>query len=229
MSGPITTAATQDAGIFAAPAPPPSPPVAAPVASVAAPPAPTSWAQMRAQHRNARQSVRIPMRADLVDEMTVLEEQMRREDERDTWENRTPVAPQLARQIQELEAQVRDSEVLFVFEALGRGPLAELNIAHPATAEIKKKLENDDLPWHPETFPPALMAACCVEPAELRGNVAAFEEIHRDWASGQVMAIWGACMSANGITAGVDSPKSLRASEILRRIDSESNSTTASP
>lgn len=223
MSESIEVPVAQDAGIFAAP------PVLPPVASLETTPlAPTSWAQIQAAHRNARKTVRIPMRADLVDDLAVLEEQLRHEEEIDRWENRDPVAPQIARRIQQVEAQVRESEVPFVFQGLGRGQAAKLQAQHPATEQVKKDLGNDDLEWNPETFPPALLAASCLEPAELVGNVAAWQEIHSTWSTGQVMPLWGACLSVNFMGAGVDSPKSVRASEILRRVDSESNSITAS-
>lgn len=189
-----------------------------------------SWAQQKAARRNTVRSTRVTMRGDLLDEVAQLDERMRRESEVDERENRTPVAPELARRIQELEAQARESEVLFRFEGLGQGEYAKLQAQHPATPQVKKELgipADTELEWSPITFPPALMAACCIEPAELKGDVAEWTEIHLTWSNGQVQRLWGACLAANQLVA--ETPKSERASEILRLVASENNSTTASP
>ena len=184
------------------------------------------WAVLKKARRNTVKSVRVTMRGDLVDEVERLEEDMRREEEIDKWENRLPVAPQIARKIRELEDEARDSEVEFIFEGLGRGEFAKLQAAHPATDASKTELGTQELEWDPHTFPPALMAATCIAPGELRGNLEEWTDIHENWATGQAMRIWMACISAN--TAVADSPKSDLASEVLRRLGSGSSSTTAS-
>lgn len=191
-----------------------------------------SWADLKKTRRNTVKSVRLPLRGDLMDEVARLEEEMRREAETDKWETRRegPVAPQIARQIQALEAEARESEVLFMFEGLGQGALALLQAQHPATPAVRKKLglpDSQELEYNPETFPPALMAASCVAPEELKGDVEEWTEIHQTWSQGQVTYLWGTCMAANAMVA--ETPKSERASEILRRLDSESSSTTARP
>jgi hypothetical protein len=215
------TGAAQDAGIFAA-----APQVVIPpVASAGA-----SWAHLKTIRRNVVRSVRVTLRGDLLDEVARLEEDMAREARADEWENRDPIAPSIARQIQALEAEARESEVLFRFEGLGQGDFALLLAAHPATPELKARLGlpvDADLEWNPETFPPALMAASCIEPKELTGDLAEWTEIHQKWSNGQVTRIWGTCMTANAMVA--ETPKSLRASEILRQADSKNSSTTASP
>jgi len=187
-----------------------------------------SWAELKKTRRNTVRSVRMTLRGDLLDEVALLEEQMRREAEIDERENRTPVAPGIARKIQELEAEARKSEVLFKFEGRGSGEYALMQAQHPATPEVKKRLgiaADAELEFSPETFPPALMAASCLEPAELAGNVEEWTEIHQTWSNGQVMRLWATCMAANAMVS--DSPKSDRASEILRQVASESSSTTA--
>lgn len=185
-----------------------------------------SWASIKAKHSNARQSVTLCVRGDLVDEIARLEEQMRREDEADQGLNRTAVAPQIARQIQALEEEAREAEAVFTFQGLGQGRFAKLQAQHPATDENRKALGTDELEWNPETFPPALLAASCIAPAELAGNVEEWTEIHQTWSNGQVLRLWAACMAANAM--GADTPKSRSASELLRRLDSANSSTTAS-
>lgn len=179
-----------------------------------------SWADLKKQHRNTRQSTRVTLRGDLLDEVERLEADMRREAEIDKWQNRDPVALQIAKAIQVLEEQARESEVEFTFEALGRGEYAKLIAAHRPTA-AQKELYGEYLEWNADTFPPALLAASCAEPAELAGNLAEWTEIHTTWSNGQVTRIWNTCVLAN---AGVaDTPKSLEASEALRERGSGRN------
>lgn len=186
---------------------------------------PVPWALLKKARRNTVKSTRVTLRGDLLDEVERLEEDMRREAEKDAWENRDPIAPQIAQRIRVLEDEARESEVEFVFEGLGRGEFATLQAAHPATAELKAELGVEELEWNPDTFPPALMAASCVEPAELRGDVAEFTEINQTWSNGQVARIWMACLTANSAVA--QSPKSEAASEVLRQLGSGNSSTTA--
>jgi hypothetical protein len=182
--------------------------------------APASWAQLKAQHQNMIRSTRVTMRADLVDRIDRLERALieaRAEDER---VNRQALAPGLAEEIRELETEARKSEVVFAFQAMGRGAFAKLQAQHPPRPE-DKELYGEETEFNPVTFPPALLAATCVEPAELRGNLAEFTEIHENWSEGQVMRIWGTCVQANAMVA--HSPKSAVASEVLRQAHSESN------
>jgi hypothetical protein len=168
----------------------------------------------------------VTLRGDLLDEVERLEEQMKREEETDEWNNRTPVAPQVAKQIKALEDEARLSEVEFVFEGIGRGEYAKLLASHKPSKAQEDEFGSANLMWNPETFPPALMARSCVEPAELKDNLAEWTEINESWSMGQVSRIWGCCLDANSLVA--DSPKSALASAALQRHSSKNSSTTAS-
>lgn len=185
---------------------------------------PVSWATLKKTHRNTVRSTKVTLRGDLLDEVERLEEDLRRESAKDEWENRVPLGPQIAQRIRVLEDEARESEVTFSFEGMGRGAYAKLISLHKATAEQESEL-GQELMWNPETFPPALMAASCVEPAELRGNSEEFNEINETWSVGQVSRIWACCLNANSLVA--DSPKSDLASAALQRLSSASSSTTA--
>jgi hypothetical protein len=181
---------------------------------------PVPWSTLKKTHRNTVQSVKVTLRGDLVDLVDRLEEDMRREADVDTRENRIPVAPQIAEQIRAAEDEARLSQVVFRFEGLGRGAFAKLQAEHPPT-DAQLETVGRDLEFNPETFPPALMAATCVAPEELRGNVAEWTEINDGWNLGQTQRIWGACLAANMVVA--TAPKSEYASEVLRRLGSVTN------
>jgi hypothetical protein len=183
-------------------------------------PSASSWALLKGQHSNLVRSCTVVMRADLLDQIDQLENELieiRQDDER---LNRVALAPHVAEKIRELEKQAQASEVRFAFKGLGRGEFARIQAAHPATEEIKAEFgENTDI--NPRTWPPALMAASCIEPTELAGNLPEWTQIHEEWSDGQVMRIWATCMGAN---AGVASPpKSAIASEVLRQGHSASS------
>lgn len=172
-----------------------------------------SLADVVASHRQVQRTVRIPMRADLVDEISTLEARMMRERQIDLRENRDPVAPQLAAQIREMEDELAASEVAFTFRSIGRRPHAKLVADNPPTDEQKKEAVAGDyvLNYNPDAFPPALLAASCVTPT---GSVEHWAAIWESWSDGQVSQLWQACMATQAGAADVG-PKSLIASEIL--------------
>jgi hypothetical protein len=174
----------------------------------------TAWNQVREAHKHLRQTVRIPMRADLLDEISSLEARAEHEREIDKRENRDPVAPGLAEQIQGLEQELTDSEVTFKFQALGRRAYAKLVAEHPPTDEQKAaavEAGNRSL-YNNDTFPPALLAAACIEPADTTYDD--MLDVWENWSEGQVAPLWSACLTANMAAADVG-PKSQIASAIL--------------
>lgn len=188
-----------------------------------------SWADVKAARSNTRVTVRIAYDSRAADDAERLDAELARVRDEDERHNRLPQAPALAERIQQLEQQVRDSEVEFTFEGLGRRKYQLLMEAHPAT-EAQEAMAETKLAYNLATFPPALMAACCVEPAELHSGVdeqgnlldekalAEWVEIHDEWSPGQVGRLWRACQQANG--GAVEPPKSHLASVILATNDS---------
>ncbi|MGH3448677.1 MAG: hypothetical protein ACRDP4_13745 [Nocardioidaceae bacterium] len=169
-----------------------------------------SWAAAKAAHRNSRRSITIIMDAESAAEADRLTEEL----DRLTDEAQTLA---LAKRIRALEDKAADSAIVFVFQGVGRLQHETMMIDHPATAEQQAAMpEGQTLRWNPETYPPLLLAASCVAPAEIAGDVDEWTEIHRDWSVGQVAALWGACMAAN---AGVvdEAPKSVAVSDALSR------------
>lgn len=76
-------------------------------------------------------------------------------------------------QMKKAEQAALPATAIFRFESIGRAAYAELLRAHPPTPsqekDYKEKLKArskplEPLPYNPETFPPALLSACCVVP-----------------------------------------------------------------
>lgn len=167
-----------------------------------------------ASHKPIRQSVRIPMRADLLDRIATLEQRAVHEREIDRRENRDAVAPGIAEEIRQVEADVLASEVEFTFESMGRRAYAKLIADNPPTAEQTARAEADGgtLSYNPDTFPPRLLAASCVAPEG--ATVQGMTDVWENWSEGQAAQLWTACLTANLGGVGVG-PKSLIASAIL--------------
>lgn len=182
-----------------------------------------SLADLRATHKPVQNTVRVPMRADLADEIGRLEDQIGREQRVDERENRDAVAPQLAKQVRELEDELAASEVEFVFRAIGRRDYAKLLTDNPPNDEQKAEAEAGGfmLAFNPDTFPPALMAAMCVTPASTLEDWA---DIWENWSDGQTQQLWQTCLKTQQGSVDVG-PKSLIASAILDA--SAKSSTTA--
>jgi hypothetical protein len=174
----------------------------------------TSWDDATSSHKPVRQSVRIPMRADLLDRITSLEQQAARERAVDKRENRDALAPAIAEQIRELEDQVAASEVEFTFEGIGRRAYAKLVADNPPTAEQKAEAEADErsVSYNPDTFPPRLLAASCVAPEG--ASIEGMTDVWENWSEGQAAQLWTTCLTANLGGVGVG-PKSQIASAIL--------------
>lgn len=69
---------------------------------------------------------------------------------------------ELESRIAELDAQVEESTKTFTFERIPRRRWRELEEAHPATDAQRKEDPRQTL--DPDTFGPAVAAACCVDP-----------------------------------------------------------------
>lgn len=148
----------------------------------------------------------------LVLEIDRLEEQLRTArtlDER-LHRDQDAEAPALARRILELKDQAAASEVEFVFRSIGRLAYTELVRKHPAT-QAQAEEAGAHLSWNPDTFPPALLAAACVEPDD--STEAWWTRKYNEWGVGQVKRLWEACLTAQG--GVVEVPKALAASEVI--------------
>lgn len=130
----------------------------------------------------------------LVIEIERLEAQIK-----DLTENRDgsaadPVGP-LAEQVLEKRQQAKASEVEFVFKSIGGLAGRELVRDHPPTKEQKDKLgEGESLPWNPETYPPALLAASCE--SVRNGTVAWWTKKLDEWGDGQIARLWRSALAA---------------------------------
>lgn len=139
----------------------------------------------------------------------------------DAVENRLPKAPEIARQIGELEERIKQAEVEFSFVSIGQKAWTDLLVKHPPAEEDAARGADFG-----EGFPQAAVAASCTSPKMTEAQA---HELFESFTVGQWEQLWAGCLRAN--VAGADVPFSLAASAVLRVSEtrSEQPGTTESP
>jgi hypothetical protein len=120
-----------------------------------------------------------------------------------------PELREVAQRIQQVERDIEASEDEFVFRSIGFTAWLELMAEHPPTPADRKIDPRVD--HNPRTFPPAAIAASCVEP-ELSVDDAKW--LMDNAPLSEWRKLWDACLTVN--LGASDRPKSLTASAILR-------------
>lgn len=155
----------------------------------------------------------------LIDRHAALESELRRAIDEDTHHNRTPKAPEIARAIEALEAEIESSALSLKFGAVSYREWADLLAAHPPTKKQIKEAADRGGDWrtrqlvdhNPDTFPAALVAACALEPEM---TVEQVQTLADELGPDQFSLLWLACLEIN--RGGEAAPKSVVAGAILR-------------
>lgn len=168
-------------------------------------------ADVDARYQPTRTRATICMDSELVLEIARLEQEMARAaaDTSAASQERT-----IAQRIVDLREQVKAAEVEFVFRSVGRYRLRELIRDNPPTVEQKA----EGLPYNPETFEPALLAAACESPTGT--DLSWWTAKYREWGDGQIARLWEACNAAQAGVTGV--PKAERAYALIRKPEQSS-------
>jgi hypothetical protein len=109
-----------------------------------------------------------------------------------------------------LEAAVNDATEIFVFRGLRRDALDKLLDAHRPTKAQTEKNKEKGLPapdWNPDTFPPALLAACCVSHDLSDDDWKVLWHDADEWNSAELQSMFAAAYNANSSMRVVDMGK----------------------
>lgn len=159
--------------------------------------------EILARARPRERSVTICLAGDLAAEVERLETQLQ---EVGQWQPGsmadTDPRKDIARRIQELREEMRASETVFTFRALGAKAWSDLVAAHPGKTAAEA--------WDTETLAPALVSASAIDPQMTPEQVGELFEVLNH---GQREALMSAAWEANGEATSV--PFSLPASVIL--------------
>ncbi len=137
--------------------------------------------------RKARETVTwVVLDHDLVARMDEVKRDLRVAELADQRENRNPEAPGLRIELERLEAEIVDAAVPFRFRALPRKQYRALLDDHKDDTGEKR--------WDPDTFPPALIAACAADP-EMTLEQA--QTVYDEWDENQASALFAAAYMVN--------------------------------
>lgn len=146
------------------------------------------------------ESAWVPLDAEVLNRISELETQIPMEERRDERRtDRAPVAPQLREELEGLREHAHESAVQFTFEALGRKAYRDLIDEHPPQDEDRERAkaqfgDQRMARWHSDTFVPALMAACAVEPEM---DLEHAQRIWDEWDMAVAELIGGMAIAAN--------------------------------
>lgn len=159
------------------------------------------FAQLQSKATKDRAAVTVCMDRALLHDLERAEDAL--EEAREEKMLASPRVAELQATVDSLREQLKASSLELVFESIGRGRWSDLRGEHPPTDEQKDEL-GTDLDHNPKTFPPAALAASCVEPGLSLDQA---KWIVDELPDGPYMEIWGACLRAN--VTGSNTPKDL--------------------
>lgn len=186
------------------------------------------WDTLDDQVAPAEARVKLCLRGDLVALVDRLEADLREAEARDAHTNAPDEAPAVRRELAKAKADVVANTTTFVFHAIGERGWSDLMAKHPPE---RKNPDHEGFGFHPETFPPAAIAASLHQIISGDGTVtegateAQVRTLQSRLGKGQWERLWATVITAN---MRVDDPgKFVNGSEL--RLSSEPNSTTAAP
>lgn len=175
-----------------------------------------TFADIRAKIQRPRRVVDLIMDAAAAAEVDALEELLERAQRHDEA-NGTDTARDVARHLQEQEAQAEASRVRFTLEAITHRAYQQLRAEHPPTKEqieaAARRGGEEEPAFDPDTFAPALVEAQLIEPKP--ADSAEFRAFWDELSDGQLARVWGAAIQIQFQT-GELGPPSQAAADILR-------------
>ena len=186
-----------------------------PPARRAAKPALT-FADVRAKIQRPRRVAELVMDAAAAAEIDALEQLLERAQRHDEA-NGTETARDVAKRLQEAEAQAEASRVRFTLEATTHRAYQALRAEHPPTKEqieaAAKRGGSEEPAFDPDSFAPALVEAQLIEPKPDTSEE--FAEFWDALSDGQLALLWNAALQVQFQT-GELGPPSQAAADVLR-------------
>ncbi len=117
-------------------------------------------ADIRSRKKPVTKKVAIQMDGEIANQIEELREMHDTARNNDRVSNEDEKAPAIQDQIDELLEQALESVEVFTFKSIGRYNYDKLVGQHPPTKDQKKQ----GMDFNPDTFPPVLVAASCIDP-----------------------------------------------------------------
>lgn len=178
----------------------------------------TSVDDLLARRRPHEVAVKVSLRNDLSTVLARLHHDLTLAEETDRTENRLPEAQAIRAQIADVTRQMSEDVVECRFRELGRAAYEQLVREHPPRGQDV----DEDADWNTETFPAALIAASCVDPAMTPGDG---KRLWDELPFGEARALFAAAVTAQAKVGAVPLPSPGTGGTV----DTGTNSTTAPP
>jgi hypothetical protein len=137
--------------------------------------------------------VTIQLDADIPHRVQALQDAITEAQRYDRSHNATDTAPALEKQMDELLAEAKGTEAEFIFASIGREAYDRIVEAHPPKPDQKKEGNQFD----PETFPPALIAASCIQPTITPEQAYEIFNEASNWNGAELLRLFYAALEAN--------------------------------
>ena len=164
---------------------------------------PATFDHLRSKKKPITRSVAICSDSDLQDAWDLL--QMQVTNARSTLTFRDDEQTQrelddLLAQVEEMKPQVEEATLTFRFRSLSRKKYDELQSAHlPTPAQIQEAKDSGlGIPAvNTDSFPPALIAASCVEPEMTLDDAKSLWEDDENWSQGELTMLYEVAIAVN--------------------------------
>ena len=150
--------------------------------------------------RGVTKKVSIQIDGELATEITELRQQITVAEQFDRRHNEPDTAPKLHEALEKLEEDSKDTEITFTFRAIGRIAYDDI-VSDPANMPSDEE-KKEGAQFNPATFPPALVAAACIDP-EI--TIEEATEIFNDssWNGAELQRLFFAALEVNTETADI--------------------------
>lgn len=146
------------------------------------------WDRVEDEVTPSEARVPLCLRGDLTSRLAGLREQHLAALQYDAANNVTPTAPAVAREIDDLQAQIAEHTTVFVLRALGDRGWRDLLRKHPPAKDDQRA----GAQYNPDTFPAAALAATIVEPAGV--TLDGVQTLLARVTPGDANRLWQACL-----------------------------------
>lgn len=145
----------------------------------------------------------------------------------DVLSNSPDTAPAIKAKMDEVREVSKDTLASFTFRSIGRYRYDEL-VGLPKHQPSKEQKTKDGLNFNPDTFPPALVAASCIEPEmSLEEAEAIFAD--PDWNGAELQRLFFGALEVNNETGDVPFSKSGSDQTLISALNSIMQSNTEFP
>lgn len=162
-------------------------------------------AQIRAEKKPVTKKVSIQLDGQVAAQLNELRDELEEAKRRDVMSNKPDTAPKVQRRLDEAMEASKETLETFEFQSIGRFEYDKL-VSKP-TNRPSKEQKKEGMDFNPDTFPPELVSASCIDPEiPLEDAQAIFSD--PDWNAAELQRLFFCALEVNNETGDVPLSKS---------------------